>query len=290
MNGILIYDRVDAKKSEWFIGKLICEAEKAGILLKLFYSDEIYKKTGRLKKNDGEASYHNPSLKGNEINTDFAIPECDFAIMRNRDYKMSACFESCGVRTFNSSYVCKLGNDKWEMYKELSSIPMMYTQETRLPYPFVMKPRDGHGGESVFLINNEEEYKEALLKSSERQENDKFIYQIPATERGRDVRVYAVGDVVLTAMERTAKEGMFAANYSLGGDAKEYALSDDELLLVKKVYEKIKPDFVGIDIIYNNGKPVLNEIEDAVGSRMLYAHTDIDPAKEYITWIKKSIC
>ena len=48
-------------------------------------------------------------------------------------------------------------------------------------------------------------------------------------------------------------------------------------------------DYAGIDLIYDNGKPVLNEIEDVVGSRMLYNHTDIDTAKLYIKYIKDTL-
>jgi len=45
------------------------------------------------------------------------------------------------------------------------------------------------------------------------------------------------------------------------------------------------PDFVGIDFIFSDGKPYLNEIEDVVGTRMLYKLTDLDPAKMYIEYI-----
>ena len=38
-------------------------------------------------------------------------------------------------------------------------------------------------------------------------------------------------------------------------------------------------------MIYNNGRPVVNEIEDAVGTRMLYSLTDIDPVREFVVHI-----
>lgn len=43
---------------------------------------------------------------------------------------------------------------------------------------------------------------------------------------------------------------------------------------------------VGIDLIYDNGHPVLNEIEDVVGARMLYAHTEINLVGRYIDYIR----
>jgi len=266
--GILVYDKSDAEYNKWFIEHLITEGAKQGLDIRLILTEEI---------------------RG---------IDADFAIIRNRDCVLGEELEGRGIRCFNSSYVCKIGNDKWEMYRDFSvaGIPVMYTQLSKLPYPFVMKPRDGHGGQNVMLIKNAEEYEEALEKISVRSRNsicqnntDKYIYQFVASETGRDIRVYVVGDTILTAMERKAGSEEFRANFSLGGTATEHALTEEELKLAAKVAEHIKADFVGIDIIYNNGKPIVNEVEDAVGTRMLYANTDIDAVKEYINWIVKCL-
>lgn len=266
IRGIIVYDKADAAHNEWFINHMIEEGQAQGLFLEL-------------KVTDGE----------DELTVDKGI---EFAVMRNRNYRMSEYLEGLGIRCFNSSNVCRLGNDKWEMYREFSGtrIPVMYTQLSKLPYPFVMKPRDGHGGENVFLINNAEEYDKAKLSLTE-EELEGYIYQMPASEKGRDIRVYVVGDTILTAMERKAEnaEKDFRANFSLGGTAAEHALTEDELNVAARTAEYLKADFVGIDLIYNNGKPVVNEIEDAVGTRMLYKETDIDAVKEYISWIKRRL-
>lgn len=274
--GILVYDKADAEYNKWFIEHMITLGAKKGLDISLVLSDKLIE----------EEKYSG-----------------DFAIMRNRNCKMNEILESKGVRCFNSSYVCKIGNDKWEMYREFQAagIPVMYTQQSRLPFPFVMKPRDGHGGENVFLVNNVDEYniivnnmvnaQDALANNSDyanmSSKIDKFIYQMPASEKGRDIRVYIVGNTILTAMERRAgvESGEFRANFSLGGSAREHILSDDELKLAAKVADHIKADFVGIDLIYNNGKPVVNEIEDAVGTRMLYQETDIDAVDVFLDWV-----
>ena len=265
VKGILVYTSADAEYNEWFIDHIIEEGRKCNLDIRLVLSDK-------------------EEVPDNDI---------DFAIVRNRDSKLCKRLEDSNIRCFNSSYVVNIGNDKWEMYKDFNSagIPVMYTQKTKLPYPFVMKPVNGHGGENVYLIKNADEYESVISNIPDDRQGD-LIYQVIATEKGRDIRVYVVGGTILTAMERIAvdTEKDFRSNYSLNGNAKEHALTDEELKLAAKVADHIKADFVGIDLIYNNGRPVVNEIEDAVGTRMLYSLTDIDPVREFVAHIADIIC
>ena len=265
VKGILVYTSADAEYNKWFIDHIIEEGRKCNLDIRLVLSDK-------------------EEIPDNKYS---------FAIVRNRDSKLCKRLEDSNIRCFNSSYVVNIGNDKWEMYKDFNAagIPVMYTQRTKLPYPFVMKPVDGHGGENVYLIKNADEYKRAIDTKPD-EKTGEFIFQVPATEKGRDIRVYVVGGIILTAMERIAvdTEKDFRSNYSLNGNAKEHALTDEELKLAAKVADHIKADFVGIDLIYNNGKPVVNEIEDAVGTRMLYSLTDIDPVREFVAHIADIIC
>lgn len=265
VKGILVYTSADAEYNKWFIDHIIEEGRKCNLDIRLVLSDK-------------------EEVSDNDI---------DFAIVRNRDSKLCKRLEENNIRCFNSSYVVNIGNDKWEMYKDFNAvgIPVMYTQRTKLPYPFVMKPVNGHGGENVYLIKNADEYESVISNIPDERQGD-LIYQVIATEKGRDIRVYVVGGIILTAMERIAvdTEKDFRSNYSLNGNAKEHALTDEELKLAAKVADHIKADFVGIDLIYNNGKPVVNEIEDAVGTRMLYSLTDIDPVREFVAHIADIIC
>ena len=265
VKGILVYTSADAEYNKWFIDHIIEEGRKCNLDIRLVLSDK-------------------EEVSDNDI---------DFAIVRNRDSKLCKRLEENNIRCFNSSYVVNIGNDKWEMYKDFNSagIPVMYTQKTKLPYPFVMKPVNGHGGENVYLIKNADEYESVISNIPDDRQGD-LIYQVIATEKGRDIRVYVVGGTILTAMERIAvdTEKDFRSNYSLNGNAKEHALTDEELKLAAKVADHIKADFVGIDLIYNNGRPVVNEIEDAVGTRMLYSLTDIDPVREFVAHIADIIC
>jgi glutathione synthase/RimK-type ligase-like ATP-grasp enzyme len=87
-------------------------------------------------------------------------------------------------------------------------------------------------------------------------------------------------------MLRTNKND-FRSNFSLGGNAEKSTLSESEKNLIDSVLKVLKFDFAGIDIIYKNNRPYINEIEDVVGSRMVYANTDIDIIKLYLDYIKE---
>lgn len=278
--GLIVYNRKDAEWNTWYYNRMIELGREYDLDITLVYTEDIY---------------------------EYDVTDCDFALMRNRDYKCSKFLEEKGLRLFNPSEVTRICNDKWETYNYFKNldIPMMYTQRSKMPYPFVLKPRDGHGGAFVYLIENEEQYKKALeeikkdyLSSKVQNDidegelakvvNEYFIYQLKATDTGKDLRVYVLGDMILVPMLRES-DSDFRANFSQGGHAKETGIGDEELKILKKVTHAMQSDLIGIDFIYNNGTPVLNEIEDVVGTRMVYKYTDIDACQEYIKWIAKSL-
>ena len=140
--------------------------------------------------------------------------------------------------------------------------------------PAVKKKIDGHGGSEVFMLTEAEPFEEG------------YVYQKLCDTPGRDLRVWVMGGEIITAMLRESKTD-FRSNFCLGGSATPYTLSEQETALVKKITALVKSDYIGIDFIFHNGKPVFNEIEDTVGARMVYEHTDIDILKLYCTYIEK---
>ena len=70
--------------------------------------------------------------------------------------------------------------------------------------------------------------------------------------------------------------------------------TNDMISTINKLHTALDFDFVGVDFIRNGGRWVLNEIEDVVGTRMLYSLTDIDAADRYIEYIlgklKEKLC
>lgn len=266
MRGVLIYDSVGKTRNEWFIGRLTESAEALGHHLDLVVCDGNY------------APEEKP----------------DFAIVRTINPRINEHLERLGVPTFNNAKTSRIANDKWQTYllaKEVG-IPVMDTKKPTslqsavdsFPYPFIVKAVDGHGGSEVFSVKDEEECREVISRLG----LHRIITQKKCSEVGVDMRVYMLGGEILAAAKRTSHSD-FRSNFSLGGSAEIVDVPDEIKGILKTVYGSLKCDFVGVDFIRHGGKWILNEIEDVVGTRMLYSLTDMDAAKIYVEHVIKKL-
>lgn len=239
---------------------------------------------------------------GKELGIDFRLVICDeealpaenpdFAIIRAMRPDITEALEERGIPCFNGSFVSKICNNKARTYEYLSEngvpvIPWVSAKSEDVPpeitsYPQVIKPCCGHGGKNVRIINSDEEYAAARRDIAP----DEYVIQPLATTLGRDMRVYILGGKPVAAVLRTS-ESDFRSNFSLGGKVEAANLSADEKALIAKVCSLFDFAFCGIDIMYHEGRPVINEIEDVVGSRMLYKTHDIDILRLYLEYILK---
>lgn len=201
---------------------------------------------------------------------------------------LSSVLEALGVLVYNPLALSRLCNSKCASHMLFSqlNIPSLPTAFLSSPdaecfehseFPAVVKASSGHGGTQVFLVRNKEEYITAL----EHIAPDEVLVQPPASESGRDVRVYALGGQILGAMLRSS-DSDFRSNFCLGGSASVYSLSETEKEYVNRVLDAVGDCFIGIDFIFDSGKAVINELEDVVGCRMLYSLGVCDPAEALV--------
>ncbi len=261
----------------------------------------VYEREGA-KRNQGYIELHRKN--GRELGIDFSVILCDeaplppetpdFAIVRAMRPDITKQIEARRVPCFNNYHVSSICNNKARTYEYLHKnnipvIPWISARSDGPPpeinsFPAVIKPCCGHGGKNVMIINNDEEYSKARKAIAP----DEYVIQPLATVLGRDMRVYIVGGKVCAAVLRTS-ETDFRSNFSLGGKVTPQKLSPAEADLVKKVCELFDFSLCGIDIMYHNDSPVINEIEDVVGSRMLYATHDIDIVRLHLEHIIKKL-
>ncbi len=256
----------------------------------------VYEKSGMLRNRRYIDFYFE---EGKKRGVKFCLVLCDeplpqgkpdFAIVRAMRPDVSKALEARGILVFNNSHVSEICNNKARTYEYLNShgipvIPWISAKQADTPpiiteYPAVIKPCCGHGGKNVTLVTNDNEY----LAARDAIAPDEYVVQPLATGVGRDMRVYIIGNKPVAAVQRIA-DGDFRSNFSLGGRVEKSELTPDEVALVEKVCTLFEFGLCGIDIMYHNGTPVINEIEDVVGSRMLYATHDLNIVALYLDHI-----
>ena len=259
--GLIVYNKVDQEKNQWFIDKCLKELNDNSFSL--------------LYKEESETLAY---TKENKI---------DFVIYRARDYRLVKEFEQLGIRVFNNSLTNKIANDKYQSYLfcKMNDLPCLETYEDSKyvsEYFFVMKSVDGHGGKDVYLVENKEYVKKILEET-----HKKYIYQ-RYIDHANDVRLYVLNKQVIGAVKRENKHN-FRSNYSLGGNVSKYEPNQEMVAMAEKVSSLLDADYIGVDFIINDNLCVINEIEDPVGARMLYETNAIDVVSLFIQHVKNKL-
>ncbi|HZK35265.1 MAG TPA: ATP-grasp domain-containing protein [Bacillota bacterium] len=273
----LIYSKEEASRNKHYITMYFDECNRRDIELILVYREDI-----EIGIRNGK-----PFVLYQGIEQD----RPDFVICRIIDSLLTKHLEILGLKVFNSYRVSSICNDKQQTYQFVSKggIKIMDTIFTNkaywddMPYPAVIKPAHGRGGNNVYLVKNEDEYRAAMRQMPDFD----IIIQKVASDIGRDLRVYVIGKRIIVAILRVSDTD-FRSNFSLGGSAQVYTLSGNERQLIYKIIDMFDFGLVGIDFVFDKGELVFNEIEDVVGSRMLYAKTDINIVSEYLDYMIKS--
>ena len=285
MNGWLVYCREDAAKNRPYIDMFFAQGERRGIAFSLLYLEELE----TLREEEKTVFLY----QGNRL------PLPDLAVNRSRSLGLSLALEGAGIRVFNNSTVTLIGNDKPAAltFAKHLGLPVLRTFPLAEDNPkealgkllsrekeLVLKTIDGHGGSEVFWVKENGPWEELLSRFQGRS----LIAQEPADTLGRDLRVYVTGGRILTAVLRKSDTD-FRSNFSLGGSIEIHTLTDEERAMAEKMIQALAPDHCGVDFLYHKGHPVFSELEDVVGSRMLYTHTDIDAVDGYVDWISRSV-
>ncbi|MGI6423399.1 MAG: ATP-grasp domain-containing protein [Candidatus Dojkabacteria bacterium] len=163
-------------------------------------------------------------------------------------------------------------------------------------YPLIMKEYAGvnrlesvNGKEvikkNVFKLSNEDDLRQEVLKDLN---HSRFFIQQFA-DIPRDMRLFLKGSKFITGWVREAQEGFITVSkgkYSLYNNP-----TKEELELATKVAQKLDSDFLAVDIMHLNEKPLLQEISLHPGFKAYEQKTGGNAhniAKEIITAFKKN--
>ena len=263
--GLLVYSSIDAGRNSWFISELIKKAAELDIELSLY--------EGGL----------DPAFEKRLSGIDIVLNRC-------RDGEVNRLCKERGIICVNNEKTVRIGNNKWENYLFCveNDIPVIDTvlikEGVSLPrFPFVMKELSGHGGHEVYWVDSDENYEKLIERPGKN-----YIAQRAVSDHTKDLRLYMIGDRMITSIMRSSTDD-FRSNFSRGGRIELFSPDSSIIEIAKKAQRLLDSDFIGIDFIPDKGRWYLNEIEDMVGSRMVYKLTDIDVARLYLERARKRI-
>ncbi len=288
MRAWIIYFREGAKYNKQYIQMFQEEGRKLGVEVELILVEEL------------DFGVLNNQLSILVNNKRKPLP--DFVISRVIYPLLNKQLELMGIEVFNNSFVSEICNDKAKTYQYLASTGIKMvdscfyrsyqvgSQLKKIDSPRVIKSVDGHGGSQVFLVdsteNSNDESTDDRKRILKRLGGSDVVIQPLTGSSHQDLRVYVIGKEIVGSVLRTAKEG-FKSNFSLGGSVTLYTLMEQEKQLINLIIDRFDFGLVGIDfIIGDQGELIFNEIEDVVGSRMLYqCAPEINIVERYLKFI-----
>ena len=165
--------------------------------------------------------------------------------------------------------------------------------KTGLNFPLVLKKNYGSKGESVYLVENLTDIRNAIedmfLEKSDSTpiKNSSFILQEFIEEsKGSDYRVLCLGGEILGGIKRTSQSD-FRANISLGGKAEKFEVDDDLVAICRNIMEKGKIFYAGIDFIKRGGEWLAIEINTCAQFQGFEKATGVNVAKKIIEKLTK---
>lgn len=237
----------------------------------------------------------------------FRAPGGDGFYIPQRDYLLHW-FDEQGAQILNKETYIKWSRlDKIAQHFEFqkAGIPFVESKnyganqamlETTTEFPVIVKHNliSSHGRD-VIKINSKEEF-EKILESAEKEAREgEKLYRArtllvqPFLKAGKDLRVIVIGGEPIGAMLRTAQEGQYLTNYSVGGKVENYDLSKDPeaVEIVKKVIECFTLSCGGIDLMKDEeGNWLVLEVNRACQFKGFEELTGINVAKSIIEYLQ----
>ncbi len=286
MNGWLIYNAGLHKKEYLEVYELYKIAGKEqGIIIQLVKNNELFT---ILSTNSAKINREKP----------------DFVIFLDKDIRLARELELLGIKIYNSAKAIEICDDKIYTTQILSqhkiNIPKSifnhlsffkdgeinyeFTQfiVKNLGFPLVLKEAFGSLGKNVYLVEN----REKLVEMQKKYIATPHIYQeFIKSSKGRDIRIYVVGEKVVGAMYRENLND-FRSNVSNGGRCENIIAPSEFCEIAVKVAQILELDFCGIDVMFGeNDEPIICEVNSNAHIKNFYDASGINVAESIIKHI-----
>lgn len=153
--------------------------------------------------------------------------------------------------------------------------------------PLVIKLMEGTQGRGVVLAETRKAA-ESVIDAFHELDANFIVQEFIKEAAGSDIRCFVVGDKVVAAMMRTAKEGEFRSNLHRGGEAHVVKLSKDERATAVQAARIMGLHMAGVDILRSSRGPLVMEVNSSPGLEGIEKSTGKDVAGIVIEFIEKN--
>lgn len=294
MLGWLLYKKTEdiLKPEVYEVRRLVETAEKQGIKMRVLSPDQIDIIVFLEDRN---------SILVDEVPTplpDFILPRMGsgtsyfaLAVIRH--------LERLGVYSVNSSQSIENVKDKLYTLQILAeaNLPIPKTILLKFPvepgivskhlkFPVVVKTLSGTQGMGVFLSTDQNSFEDLmqLIHATNKSANI-ILQEFIEISEGRDLRVFVVGGRVVGAMQRTARQGSFKANCSIGGTARPFEITRDIEILAVEISRILNLEVAGVDLLFDRKGFKICEVNSAPGFEAMESYCGLNIAGAILSHI-----
>ncbi len=152
--------------------------------------------------------------------------------------------------------------------------------------PVVVKLLEGTQGKGVVLAETKKAA-ESVIDAFQELKADFVVQEFIKEAGGSDVRCFVIGDKVVAAMTRQAREGEFRSNLHRGGTATVTKLTPAERSTALKAAKSMGLNVAGVDILRSNRGPLVMEVNSSPGLEGIEGATKKDIASMMIEFIER---
>ena len=208
-------------------------------------------------------------------------------------------FEMMGVFPLNESVAITRSRDKLRSLQLLSrkGIGLPVTGFAHSPddtqdlikmvggAPMVIKLLEGTQGIGVVLAENQKAA-ESVIEAFMGLKANILAQEFIREAGGADMRCFVIGDKVVAAMKRQAREGEFRSNLHRGGSASLMRITPEERSTAVRAAQTMGLNVAGVDVLRSNHGPVVIEVNSSPGLEGIETATQKDIAGMIIEFIE----
>jgi len=154
--------------------------------------------------------------------------------------------------------------------------------------PVVVKLLEGTQGIGVILAPDLK-VAEAIIETLHSTQQNVLIQRFVKESRGRDIRALVVGEQVVAAMRRVAKDDEFRSNVHRGGAVERVDLDPEYEKLAVRAAQIMGLRVAGVDMLEGAHGPLVMEVNSSPGLEGIETATGLDVAGAIIDYIDNQV-